>query len=192
MAQIEITVGKGNPSVKINGKEMNGLINELSINIKPMIAPTLTVKMTPESLITVCENASLVLKEKEASKERTYEDLEKAFSKITSTAKKQKSDEKRFEEMKRAFTKFIDDKDKSWKKDFLTKKIPTSDTPINHDPPEGYVHISDLKMAVSEYIFTQKRKQRKTDLANPFVPDQPLSEFIKTYWSEDCDPENDA
>lgn len=59
MSQIEITVGKGNPSVKINGKEMNGLITELSLDIKPIISPTLTIKMEPKD-ITVNGNALII------------------------------------------------------------------------------------------------------------------------------------
>lgn len=123
-------------------------------------------------------------------KERTFGDLKKAFEKITKASADLRSDEKRFEEMKRAFTKFIDSDGKSFKKGFLDKDIQTSETPINHDPPEGYIHISDLSLAVSDYIADQRLRKDKSVLADPFVHDQPLSEFIKAYWSKHCDPQS--
>lgn len=59
MAQIEITVGEGCPSVKINGKEMNGTIIELTLNLKPFMAPELNIKMETKD-ITVKGNASII------------------------------------------------------------------------------------------------------------------------------------
>lgn len=59
MSQIEITIGNGNPSVKINGEEMNSLITELSLDIKPIISPTLIIKMEPKD-ITVKGDALII------------------------------------------------------------------------------------------------------------------------------------
>lgn len=126
-------------------------------------------------------------------KERTYGDVKKRFEKIIrdlDLTEDPRSDEERFEDMKRAFTKFIDGDGKSLKKGFLDKDIQTSDVPINHNPPEGYVHVSELRLAVSDYIADQRLRKDKSVLADPFVPDQYLSEFIKAYWSKHCDPQS--
>ncbi|MDE6724604.1 MAG: hypothetical protein K2J79_03270 [Ruminiclostridium sp.] len=103
-----------------------------------------------------------------------------------------RSDEKRFEDMKKAFTKSIDGENENRKKDFLTRDFKYSDTPINHNPPEGYVKITELDLAVSDYIADQRLRKDKSVLADPFVPNQLMSEFIASYRSKHCDPQNDV
>lgn len=203
MAQIEITLGEGCPSVKINGEEMNGKITELTLSLKPLMTPELNIKMGTKD-IAVKGNASIVSTSKNihkctvnekgisyqiTNKERTFGDLKKAFEKITKAAADLRSDEQRFEEAKKSFTKILDDEE-TWKKDFLTRDFTYSDTPINHDLPEGYVKITELDLAVGDYIARQRLRKDKSVLADPFVPDQYLSEFIKAYWSKHCDPQN--
>lgn len=130
-------------------------------------------------------------KNQQAQKIETFGDLKKSFEKMTKAAADLRSDEQRFEEAKKSFTKILDDEEGAWKKDFLTRDFKYSDTPINHDPPEGYVKITELDLAVGDYIASQRLRKDKSVLADPFVPDQLLSEFIKAYWSKHCDPQND-
>lgn len=128
-------------------------------------------------------------KNQQAHKTKTFGDLKKSFEKTIKAAADLRSDEQRFEEAKKSFTKILDDEE-TWKKDFLTRDFTYSDTPINHDPPEGYVKITELELAVGDYIASQRLRKDKSVLADPFVPDQPLSEFIKAYWSRHCGPQS--
>lgn len=59
MAQIEITIGEGCPSVKINGEEMNSKITELTLSLKPFITPELNIKMETKDIV-VKGNALIV------------------------------------------------------------------------------------------------------------------------------------
>lgn len=51
MSKVEISIDtKNGSSVKIDGKEMSGLITEIHLDIKPLHVPVMTVKISAQNL----------------------------------------------------------------------------------------------------------------------------------------------
>lgn len=64
MSKVKISINSAQSSVKINDQEINDVITDLTVNVRPMTVPTVTLTLAPMDLEINGETFHCITKEK--------------------------------------------------------------------------------------------------------------------------------